>query len=119
MRDKYVNLIEDNYQNEFKYTLEQCGLFLLQSSDETIGHCIFEEFDTYARTFLYDDMLERFLDEGLIDDEIMSKCMKLRSLFVNIQTNYTDLWNIKSVRISEYWRGILELSDETKESLYA
>lgn len=117
MEDKYGFLIEKRYE-EFKHTLEHCGTFLLTLSDKEIEYHIFEEFDISARTLLYKDMLEIFLDEGLIDDSIKEKCLLLRDTFVNIQPNKPELWNTESVRNSKQWKEILGLSDEIKKLLY-
>lgn len=117
MKDKYAFLIDKRYE-EFKHTLEQCGVFLLNLSDKKIEYHIFEEFDISARTLLYKDTLETFLDEGIIDDTIKEKCLWLRERFVNIEPNKPELWNVESVRNSKEWREILELSDEIKELLY-
>lgn len=117
MKDKYAFLIDKRYE-EFKHTLEQCGVFLLNLSDKKIEYHIFEEFDISARTLLFKDMLEIFLDEGIIDDSIKEKCLLLRERFVNIEPNKPELWNVESVKNSKEWREILELSDEIKELLY-
>lgn len=117
MKDKDSFLIDKRYE-EFRYTLGHCGTFLLNLSDKEIEYHIFEEFDISARTLLYKDMLEIFLDEGLIDDSIHEKCLLLRELFVNIESNQPNLWNVESVRNSKKWLEILQLSDEIKEILY-
>lgn len=117
MKDKYGFLIDKRYE-EFKHTLGHCGTFLLKLPDKEVEYHIFEEFDISARTLLYKDMLETFLDEGMIDDSIKEKCLLLRETFVNIEPNKPELWNIESIRNSKQWREILELSDEIKELLY-
>ena len=64
MKDEYYYLIEKRYI-EFKHVLEHCGCFLLCSSENDIEYHIFEEFDIGVRTYLHEDMLELFLDNGL------------------------------------------------------
>lgn len=117
MADKYYYLVEERYI-EFKHVLEKCGCFLLNSCESDIEYYIFEEFDIDVRTYMYDDMLELFLDDGLIDENIKEKSKLLRSLFVDIQPNYPELWNTLSVKTHPKWRAILELSDEIKALLY-
>ena len=117
MADKYYYLIEKRYTG-FKYILEQCGCFLLNVDENDIEYHIFEEFDIGVRTYMYDDMLELFLENGLIDENIEQKCRLLRNLFVYIEPNYQELWNVESVKTSKVWQEILELSDEIKSLLY-
>ena len=40
--------------------------------------------------------------------------MKLQSLFFNVHHKQPQIWNIQSVRTSEAWQEVLELSDATK-----
>ena len=117
MSNKYEKIKEDRYQR-FVFTLNQCGKFLLDATDEDIETCIFEDFDIGVRGDICDDNLEIFIDEGWIDEEIKEKCLQLRSLFLAIQTEQSQIWNIQSVRISKVWLEILELSDEIKSLLY-
>ena len=115
MLNKYQKLREDRYQR-FVFTLKQCGIFLLDATDEVIETNIFENFDIGVRSDICDDNLDIFIDEGWIDEKIKEKCLELRNLFLNIQTE--QIWNIQSVRVSKVWRQILELSDEIKSLLY-
>ncbi len=117
MTDKYDYLIEKRYA-EFKNVLQRCGCFLLSADADDIEYYIFEEFDIGVRTYMYDDMLELFLENGLIDEEIEKRCRLLRSAFVEIQPNYQELWNVQSVIKHPKWKYILELSDEIKDLLY-
>ena len=111
MVDKFYKLAEDRYRR-FLYTLNQCGMFLLHSSDEEIETCIFEDFDIGIRNDVSDDNLELFLLEGWIDEEIKERCLILKSLFLDIPANYPQLWNVQSVKVSEIWIRIMELADE-------
>lgn len=117
MFDKYEKVNEDKYQR-FIFTLQQCGKFLMNASDETIETCIFEDFDIGIRGDLCDANLELFIYEGWIDEEIRDKCLKLQSLFFNIYNQQPKLWNIQSVRTSKVWQEVLGLSDEIKSLLY-
>jgi len=117
MNGKYYYLVENRYF-EFKHVLEQCGCFLLNSSEDDIEYYIFEEFDIGVRTYMHNEMLQLFLEDGLIDNDIASKCKLLRALFVDIQPNLPEIWNISAVKNHPKWRKILELSDEIKTLLY-
>lgn len=117
MSDKYYKVKEDRYQG-FVFTLQQCGKFLVDASDDTIETCIFEDFDIGIRSDICDENLDLFAYEGWISEEIKNKCLKLKSLFLNIYNKQPQIWNIQSVRTSEIWREVLELSDEIKSLLY-
>lgn len=117
MLNKYEKLREDRYQR-FVFTLKRCGKFLLNSTDALIETYIFEDFDIGVRGDICDENLEIFMEEGWIDEEIKEKCLQLRKLFTNIQSEQSKIWNVQSVRISKVWLEILELSDEIKSLLY-
>lgn len=117
MTDKYDYLIEKRYE-EFKNVLKHCGCFLLNVDVDDIEYHIFEEFDIGVRTYMYDDMLDLFCENSLIDEEIEKKCRLLRKTFIDIQPNYQELWNVQSVMEHPKWKFILELSDEIKKLLY-
>ena len=117
MSDKYYKVKEDRYQR-FVFTLQQCGEFLVDASDDTIETCIFEDFDIGIRGDICDENLDLFIHEGWISEEIKNRCLKLQSLFLNIHNKQPQIWNIQSVRTSEIWREVLELSDEIKSLLY-
>lgn len=117
MLDKYEKVKEDKYQR-FVITLQKCGNFLMNASDETIETCIFEDFDIGIRGDLCDANLELFIYEGWINEEIKDKCLKLQSLFLNIHNKRPHIWNVQSVRTSKVWQEVLELSDEIRSLLY-
>lgn len=64
--------LEERYQN-FKKTIQECGSYLLTESDDTIKHNLFEEFSIDVISFLHEDTLNLFLDQGMIDDDILEK----------------------------------------------
>ena len=115
--DKYQQLNKDKYER-FVFTLNQCGKFLVSATNEMIETCIFEDFDIGVRGDICDENLDLFIDEGWIDENIKENCLKLRSLFCDIQKKYPKIWNIQSVRTSNIWYEILELSDKIKSMLY-
>lgn len=115
--DLYYKLEEEKYER-FMSTLIECGEFLLDASDEEIETCIFEDFCLDVRSFMSDQILEQFMYNGWIDEEIKEKSQKLRELLVDIEINSKELWNIQSVRTSACWRELMELSDKIKTLLY-
>lgn len=61
--------LEERYEN-FKKTIQECGSYLLTESDDTIKYNLFEEFSIDVISFLHEDTLNLFLNEGMIDDDI-------------------------------------------------
>jgi hypothetical protein len=96
----------------FVDTLNKCGLHLLTKSDEEIGYSIFEEFDTGATSFLHRNALAKLIEADLITEEAAQKCAVLREKVMKLQG--TKEWNICSVKYSNLWREVLELSDQIK-----
>lgn len=95
---------------QFVYTLEQCGTYLLEASDDEIGYRIFEEFQIGAISFLHDNSLQRLKAFDLISDEVMIKSRQLRKEVMQIMDG--EIWNIASIRSSDVWKEILLLSDD-------
>lgn len=75
--------LEERYQN-FKKTIQECGSYLLTESDDTIKHNLFEEFSIDVISFLHEDTLNLFLDEGMIDDDILEKSIVLKSDCIDV-----------------------------------
>ena len=93
-------------------TLNRCGVFLLNSSDRDIEYNIFEEFDIGVVSFLHDNNLSLFEEEGIIDEDIFLRSQDLRKHVMSLQN--TELWNVKSVKNSKEWLAIMKMSDEIR-----
>lgn len=113
--DKMISL-EERYEN-FKNTIEECGSYLLLEDADTIKHNLFEEFSIDVISFLHEDALNLFLDEGMIDNDILEKTISLRNDYMQLERT-PDLFNVEIVKTSEKWKDILKKSDEIKELLY-
>lgn len=109
MQNISIGKLFDLYVN----TLEKCGKFVLNFSDDNIGYYIFEEFDIGVVSFLYSDNLKKLKDKGMIDEIIFEKSCFLRLNVMSLQGS--KLWNIESVKNSIEWMKIMELSDEIKD----
>ncbi|RWX02279.1 hypothetical protein [Flavobacterium cerinum] len=96
-------------------TINDCGIFLLNKSDEEIEYRIFEEFIIGAHSFLYRGNLEKLNLAGYITKEVMDKSIILRDKVLLLDN--TDEWNIFSVRTSKSWRDIMILADEIKDKI--
>lgn len=108
--------LEERYQN-FKKTIQECGGYLLTESDDTIKHNLFEEFSIDVISFLHEDTLNLFLDEGMIDDDILEKSIVLRNSFMQLKKN-VELLSVEAVRTFEEWKRLLRASDEIRKLLY-
>ena len=93
-------------------TLQKCDMQLLETNDDWIGYCIFEEFDIGAISFLHNNVLSRLKQANLITENIAQKSSLLREKFMKLQN--TELWNINSVKHSKEWKEIFELSEEIR-----
>ncbi|ANF98313.1 hypothetical protein [Paenibacillus bovis] len=94
-------------------TMDKCGVYLLNESDQVIAHHIFEEFDTGVISFLHINSLQALYDAGWITNEVVCKSSALRTLVMELQQGKE--WNIYAVRHSPSWRKVLELADEIKK----
>ncbi len=108
--------LEERYEN-FKKTIQECGSYLLTESDDIIKYNLFEEFSTDVISFLHEDTLKLFLDEGMIDNDILEKSIELRKSFLQLEKN-VELLSVEAVKSLEEWKKILRLSDEIKQLLY-
>ena len=108
--------LEERYQN-FKKTIQECGSYLLTESDDTIKHNLFEEFSIDVISFLHEDTLNLFWDEGMIDDDILEKSIALRNSFMQLEKN-VELLSAEAVRTFEEWKRLLSASDEIRKLLY-
>lgn len=108
--------IEERY-NLFKNTLAECGSAILLESEDIIEYKLFEEFAVDVVSFLHENTLDIFLDEGMIDDDIYIKCKNLRKLYLSMQSD-SSLQNISHVKESSEWKKLMKLSDEIMQQLY-
>ena len=90
---------------------------MLTESDATIKHNLFEEFSIDVISFLNEDTLNLFLDEGMIDDDILEKSIELRNSFMQLEKN-VELLSVEAVRTFEDWKRLLRTSDEIRKLLY-
>lgn len=108
--------LEERYEN-YKKTIQECGSYLLTESDDIIKHNLFEEFSVDVISFLHEDTLNLFLDEGMIDDDILEKSIELRNSFMQLEKN-VELLSVEAVRTFEEWERLLRTSDEIRKLLY-
>ena len=112
-RSNAINSIE-RYEL-FEEALSHCGKFILSLADEDIEYHIFEEFDGDCTSFLNKYNLNLLRQSGKITMEIVDMALELSSKFRAFEN--TKLWNVQSVKSSEEWLEVLELSDYIKKEL--
>lgn len=99
--------------NNFLDTFNHCGSFLFYQTDDAIMHHLFEEFSIDVVSFFHENSLNILMKEMLINEEIYFACLKIREMYMNIEMNMPQLLNAKSVRESETWKLLFDLSDKT------
>lgn len=99
-------------------TLESFTRALVREDDVAVGTRIFEDLDIYVRTYLCDENLKIYLDEGWIDRDIAEKSRALLSGFCAVEKESPGLWNATSVKNAEEWRKLMDLSEEIRADLY-
>lgn len=99
-------------------TLESFTTALRNEDDITVGGRIFEDLDIYIRTYLCEENLRIYLDEGWIDSDIAEKSRGLLDTFCAIEKGSPELWNVEAVKNSEEWRILMELSEDIRSELY-
>lgn len=95
-------------------TIDRCGIFLLDESDEVVEYNIFEEFDIGVISFLHLDTLKRLLERGYISENKLIKSSLLRDKVMMIQS--AGNWSMESFRTSTQWKEIMLLCDEIKST---
>lgn len=105
IRDDAIMIsLEERYEN-LKKTIQECGSYLLTESDDTIKYNLFEEFSIDVISFLHEDTLNLFLDEGSIGNIKGKWCYKEKPILG--ETYFFEL------NIDEFERNeITILSDE-------
>ena len=96
-------------------TVNKCGDSIKKLSDDMIGYYIFEDFIIGITSYLEKCSLDKLIEDGIIDEEIYSNSVKLRSATLELEG--TDSWNVISVKNSIEWDRILKLSDKIKQQL--
>jgi len=101
--------IEEQYRF-FKDSFSYCGCFLLELNDKDILYYLFEEFDTFATSFLHSAMLDPLRESGYINDEIVSMCQLLRDRYIKLG-NSGKIWGAEEIKASSDWLDLFRLAD--------
>lgn len=105
----------DKLYDVYTDTINSCGIFLINESDDEIEYKIFEEFIIGVISFLHWKTLERLNLAGYISKGVEEKSISFRKKVLEIEN--TNEWNISSVRTSPMWREIMILSDDIRNRL--
>lgn len=107
-------------EQSFEYylsSLNRLGMDTINLEDKEINHDIFEEL-----AIDYPASFSQYTREVLEDNDIIDKNISLLSK--QLQTKLLDLergdvlWNVKSVKTTQEWKEVLQLSDKIKELIH-
>ena len=96
----------------YMLTLKQCGLDILKMPDDMIEYNILQEFIIGATSCFSKFTLDKLEENGIIDDDIYNKSKLLQQKVMNLDNS--NFWNVESIKDTQEWRKVLELSDEIK-----
>lgn len=91
------------------------GLHLLSETDQMLEYYVFEATDIEIG-YCSDRILTKFLDEGMIDQEISENSSLLLKSFRRLE-NTMPIRNAESIRNSPEWKKLMELSDNIKKMI--
>lgn len=95
--------------------LNKFGLYLLNETEQMINYYVFEEIDINIG-YCSKRILDRFLEEGMIDEEIYENSSLLLENFRRLESRML-VRNAESVVTSPEWKKLMELSDHIKKMI--
>ena len=93
--------------------LNKFGLYLLHETEQMINYYVFEETDINIG-YCSKRILDRFLEEGMIDEEIYENSSLLLENFRRLESRML-VRNAEAVVTSQEWKKLMELSDHIKK----
>ncbi len=96
-------------------TFNKFGLHLLDETDQMINYYVFEETDINIG-YCSKRILIKFLEEGIIDEEIFEKSLLLLENFRKLEAEML-IRDAESVRKSFEWKKLMEWSDDVKKMI--
>lgn len=96
-------------------TFNKFGLHLLDETDQMINYYVFEETDINIG-YCSKRILIKFLEEGIIDEEIFEKSLLLLENFRKLEAEML-IREAESVRKSFEWKKLMEWSDDVKKMI--
>lgn len=96
-------------------TFNKFGLHLLDETDQMINYYVFEETDINIG-YCSKRILIKFLEEGIIDEEIFEKSLLLLEDFRKLEAEML-IRDAESVRKSFEWKKLMERSDDVKKMI--
>ncbi len=100
----------------FLETLKHSNSEVLNLSDEMIEYYLLEEFAIEAPAYLSEFTLNRLLNEGIIDANILGKGKTLQKMYLSI--DQMKNWDSSSIAESSEWRKIIALSTQIFELVH-
>lgn len=94
---------------------DEFGLHLLNETDQMIEYSVFEETDVNIG-FCSSRILNKFLEEGIINEDIFENSSLLLEKFRKLEGTM-QIRNAESIRNSFEWKEMMELSDCIREMI--
>ena len=94
---------------------DKFGLYLLNETDQMINYYVFEAMDV-SIGYCSRRILSKFLDEGIIDEEIFESSLLLSEKFRRLEDAML-IRNAESIRNSLEWKKLMELSDNINKMI--
>lgn len=94
---------------------DEFGLHLLNETDQMIEYYVFEETDVNIG-FCSSRILNKFLEEGIINEDIFENSSLLLEKFRKLEGTM-QIRNAESIRNSFEWKEMMELSDCIREMI--
>ena len=113
MREITLGKLFELYVNIF----DEFGLHLLNETDQMIEYYVFEETDVNIG-FCSGRILNKFLEEGIIDEDIFENSSLLLERFRQLEGTM-PIRNAEFIRNSLEWKKMMELSDCIREMIKA
>lgn len=96
-------------------TFNKFGLHLLDETDQMINYYVFEETDINIG-YCSKRILIKFLEEGIIDEEIFEKSLLLLESFRKLEAEML-IREAEFVQKSFEWKKLMEWSDDVKKMI--
>lgn len=94
---------------------DKFGVHILNETDQMINYYVFEATEV-GIGYCSRRILNKFLDEGIIDEDIFESSLLLLEKFRNLE-NTMPIRNAESIKSSLEWNKLMELADNIKKMI--
>lgn len=99
---------------QFVDTAKRCSSGIVSLSDEEIEFNLFEEFDVGVRSFFHDDNLIKLAEAGMLSEEAVPVCQRIRSKWIELDECN---WTIAEIKDHPDWKSLFSACDTLLELL--